>query len=72
MADTYIVDLRHCLADSGESSEMPGPPINRATYFASIVCVSDEREVDRGLVGERVVLALPWTEALPRRDRRAR
>jgi hypothetical protein len=37
MGDTFIVDMRHYLDDSGEIPDIPGPALNLALFFGAIV-----------------------------------
>jgi hypothetical protein len=37
MANTYVTDLRHYLDDTEDLADAPGPALNLAMVFASIV-----------------------------------
>jgi hypothetical protein len=45
MSDTSITNLTHYLNDSGELADMPGPAMNLALFFCSIVGWVSSRQV---------------------------
>jgi hypothetical protein len=52
-ANTYVTDLRHYLDDTGDLADMPGPALNLAMFFASIVA-----DLQRG--SSEILWHCPW------------
>jgi hypothetical protein len=48
-ADTYVIDLRHYLDETGDLADMPGPALNLAMVFAPIVAWATAHATDDDL-----------------------
>ena len=69
---SWVVDLRHYLdEETGDLPEaIPERVLTLAVFFGAIVAWVTRPPAAGRLADERALPALPWSPALPRRDRR--